>query len=353
MDSAERLLLSAFHDPNVVDIIINDDGSVMLEKAGARLETQACRASAAQVEAFLHGILGRAESFGPSRPYADLSAADGSRVHVIAPPLVARGLCVTIRKRPGRRPTLEEIVGMGALSPGCAGFLSYAVHCRKNILVIGGSGSGKTTLLNALAALMPEKERVIVLEDTPELSLPQPHVTYLRTRIRDAGGLADVTLRELLVNTLRMRPDRILVGEVRGVEAADMLQAMNVGHEGVMCTLHANSSREALHRLEALVLSSGLDLPMRAVRSHIAMAIDLVVLLSRLADGSRRVTQVTEVTGMELETVTLSDIFLAEPRRAPGDAPFSLRPTGAVPRFYDELRRHGEQPPLDFFRESD
>ena len=352
MENGAQRLLNLYADPEVVEIIINDDGAVFLERSGARLEPQPFAMGAAEIDAFLRAILGRPESFGPARPYADLSATDGSRVHVISPPLVRGGLCVTIRKRPSRRPHLGELARMGALTVGCAAFLKFAVKHHKNILIIGGTSSGKTTLLNALASLIPDGERLIVLEDTPELSLPQPHVMYLRTRVRDAAGLPDVTLRELLINTLRMRPDRILVGEVRSVEAWDMLQAMNVGHEGVMCTLHANSAREGLQRLETLVLSAGLELPLRAVRSTITLAIDMVVIMARLADGSRRVTQVTELTGLEIDNITLSDLFLMDARKGPEGMGFTLRPTGAMPRFYDGLRRQGEETPLEFFQET-
>jgi pilus assembly protein CpaF len=352
MSEAAQSLLESYQNPEVIEVVINDDGSVFLERAGTHLEKQPFQVSAADIELFLRTILGRAESFGPARPYADLSALDGSRVHVIAPPLVRGGMCITIRKRPSHRPHLGEIARSGAITLGCASFLKFAVKHHRNILIIGGTSSGKTTLLNALAALIPNEERVIVLEDTPELMLPQPHAMYLRTRVRDAAGLPDITLRDLLVNTLRMRPDRIIVGEVRSVEASDMLQAMNVGHEGVMCTLHANSAREGLQRLETLVLSSGLELPLRAVRSTIVLAIDLLVVMSRLGDGSRRVTQVAEVTGMELDNITLSDLFLLDARKTAGGMGFNLRPTGSMPRFYDQLRKQGEETPLEFFQET-
>jgi pilus assembly protein CpaF len=352
VSGAGQSLLQAYSDPETIEVVINDDGSVFLERAGTHLEKQDFRVDGEDIELFLKTVLGRAESFGSSRPYADLSATDGSRVHVIAPPLVRGGLCVTIRKRPARRPHLGEIARSGAITLGCASFLKFAVKHHRNILIIGGTSSGKTTLLNALAALIPNEERVIVLEDTPEMTLPQPHVMYLRTRVRDAAGLPDVTLRDLVTNTLRMRPDRIIVGEVRGVEAMDMLQAMNVGHEGVMCTLHANSAREGLQRLETLVLSSGLELPLHAVRSTIVLAIDLVVIMARLADGTRRVTQVTEITGMELDNITLSDLFLIDARKTADGMGFTLRPTGAMPRFYDQLRKQGEDAPLEFFQEA-
>ncbi len=352
MSDAAQSLLEAYEDPEAIEVVINDDGSVFLERSGVHLEKQPYQVSPSDIDIFLRTILGRVESFGPSRPYADLSAADGSRVHVIAPPLVRGGLCVTIRKRPSHRPHLGEIARSGALTLECAAFLKFAVKHHRNILIMGGASSGKTTLLNALAALIPNEERIIVLEDTPELMLPQPHVTYLRTRVRDAAGLPDITLRDLLTNTLRMRPDRIIVGEVRSVEALDMLQVMNVGHDGVMCTLHANSAREGLQRLETLVMSSGLELPLRAVRSTIVLAIDLVVIMSRLADGSRRVIQVTEVTGMELENITLSDLFLMDARKTAGGMGLALRPTGSMPRFYDQLRKQGLETPLEFFHET-
>jgi pilus assembly protein CpaF len=352
MSDSAQSLLQAYADPEVIEVVVNDDGSVFLERSGTQLEKQPYQVSAADIELFLKTVMGRAESFGPTRPYADLSALDGSRVHVIAPPLVRGGLCITIRKRPTRRPHLGEIARSGSITLGCASFLKFAVKHHRNILIIGGTSSGKTTLLNALGALIPNEERIIVLEDTPELMLPQPHVMYLRTRVRDAGGLTDVTLRDLVTNTLRMRPDRIIVGEVRSAEAMDMLQAMNVGHEGVMCTLHANSAREGLQRLETLVLSAGLELPLRAVRSTIVLAIDLVVVMSRLADGSRRVTQVTELTGMELDNITLSDLFLMDARKTAGGMGFTLRPTGSMPRFYDQLRKQGEETPLEFFQET-
>ena len=351
MSGAGQSLLQAYSDPDVIEVVVNDDGSVFLEKAGTHLEKQPFQVDGGDIELFLKTVLGHSESFGPARPYADLSAIDGSRVHVIAPPLVRGGLCVTIRKRPQRRPHLGEIARSGAITLGCASFLKFAVKHHRNILIIGGTSSGKTTLLNALGALIPNEERVIVLEDTPEMTLPQPHVMYLRTRVRDAAGLPDVTLRDLVSNTLRMRPDRIIVGEVRGVEAMDMLQAMNVGHEGVMCTLHANSAREGLQRLETLVMSSGIELPLHAVRSTIVLAIDLVVIMARLADGTRRVTQVTEITGMEMDNITLSDLFLMDARKSGGAMGFQLRPTGSMPRFYDQLRKQGEDAPLEFFQE--
>lgn len=338
-------LVSAFEDPSVVELMINPDGSVYAETAGKGVERLLAAPSQQDVAAFLSGVTGAAETFGPDRPYADLSATDGSRVHVIAPPL-ARGLAVTIRKRPAARPTLDELVELGSLTRGCADFLAYLVGRRMNVLIAGGASSGKTTLLSALAARAGKDERIVVLEDTPELALPQRHVLYLRTRLRDVSGRPDVGLRDLVVNTLRMRPDRIIVGETRGPEAADMLQAMNVGSDGMLTTLHANSAREAMTRLETLVLQAGIDMPLKAIRSNVATAVHFIVFLARLGDGSRRVMQVAELTGMELDTISMSDLFSLDARRG-GSV---LRPSGSVPRFYDRLRGQGVEPPMDFFR---
>lgn len=342
-------LIAAFKDPKVVEVMVNPDGTAWIETIEGGVTALAAAPTQAEVAEFIAGVTGSPEVFGPERPFADLSAADGSRVHVVAPPL-ARGLTVTIRKRPARRPSLDELVDAGTLSAACAGFLRFAVEQKLNLLVAGGASSGKTTLMAALAALAGERERIVVLEDTPELALPQKHALYLRTRLRDAAGRPDVTLRDLLVNTLRMRPDRVIVGETRGPEASDMLQAMNVGMEGMLTTLHANSCREALQRLETLVLQAGMDMPLKAVRSSIATAVDFVVFLARLSDGSRRVVQVAEVTGIELDTITLSDLFQLDLRKGPAGLSASLRPTGAIPRFYERLRRQGVEPPLEFFR---
>lgn len=338
-------LVAAAADPSISELMINEDGGAYVERKGA-LERIAT-VSPQDAAAFLKGIVAE-NGFGPDRPYADLVAHDGSRVHVLAPPIV-KNLTITVRKRPARRPTLEELCGYGALTENCARFLLYAVEQRKNILIVGGASSGKTTLLDSLCQYFDDADRVLVLEDTPELSIRKPHVNYLRTLPRGAKGGASVSLRDLVVNTLRMRPDRVVIGEVRGPEAADMLEAMNVGQEGVMATLHASSCREALLRMETLVLMGTHDIPLRAVRSNITTAVDLVVFLARLADGRRRVMQVAEVTGLEVENVTMIDLFRVESRKSPQGASFELRSTGAVPKFYDSLRALGHEPPIEYF----
>jgi pilus assembly protein CpaF len=350
MTSALEQLAVLFHDPHVIEVMINEDGSVYAEKVGGALERQAWSLSGADLDAFLKSLGPQADGIGPARPYADMAAVDGSRVHVIAPPLTRRGTCVTVRKRPARRPSLDEMVSGGSLSPGCAGFLRYAVSCRKNILIAGGASSGKTTLLNALASLAPASQRFLVLEDVPELVLPQPHVVYLKTRLRDPKGLPDVGLRELVLNALRMRPDRLILGECRGLEAWDMLQAMNVGHEGVLSTLHANAAREALQRLETLVLTAGFDIPLRAVRAQIASALDIIVFTARFEDGSRKILQVAELTGIELDNYTLAELFAVQERKAGTNAPAQLKPTGTLPRFYELIRLRGGSPPIEFFQ---
>ena len=342
-------LIAAFEDPGVVELMINDDGAVYVEREGARLEPLAIRAAAADVLAFVRGVVGTPEEFGPRRPYADLTATDGSRVHVVAPPLV-KGMTVTVRKRPARRPTLEQLVAAGTLTANCAGFLDYCVQQKLNLMVVGGTSSGKTTLLAALAGRVEPSERVVIIEDTPELTLRQPHVISMRTRQRDAAGLADVTMRDLVINVLRMRADRVIVGETRGPEAADMLQAMSVGQDGMMTTLHANSAREAISRLETLVLQAGLDMPLKAIRQNVVSAVDFIVFMARLADGSRRVVQVSEITGMDQDIVSMSDLFQLDVRRGPGGLETKLRASGGMPRFYDRLRRQGDEPPIHFFR---
>ncbi len=349
MPNEGEKLAAALHDPGIAEIMINEDGRVYAEKNGA-LERLDVSLSEADLSSFLKSLGPAAAGLGPKRPYADLSAPDGSRVHLIGPPLTRRGICVTVRRRPARRPGLDEIVASGTLSSSCAAFLRYAVSERRNILIAGGTSSGKTTLLNALASIFPPGERVLVLEDTPELTLPQPHVVYLKTRMRDYGGEPDVALRDLLVNALRMRPDRLVVGECRGPESWDMLQAMNVGHDGVMSTLHANSARETLQRLETLILMTGIDLPIRAARGQIALALDLIVFMARLGDGSRRVLSVAEITGIETDVITMAELFSAQPRPKGELLDIEIRPTGTIPRFYDEIRKRGQTPPLGFFK---
>ena len=337
-----RCLAAAYADPKVAELMVNADGTVYVEHYGGRLERIADSVELVGIGEFLEPLVGVEWELSPRRPFGDFTATDGSRVHLMAPPLVQGVMCVTIRKRARQRLTLDWMVRSGTLNKGAAEFLKLAVGLHKNILIVGGTSSGKTTFLNALGEYVDAYERIVVLEDTQELSLPQPHVVYLKARIGDRGGEPDVTLHDLTVNALRMRPDRIIIGEVRSVEAADMLHAMNVGHDGFLGTLHANSSRESLHRLESLAMMSGLsNMPLRTVRTNMSQALDLIVVMTRFADGARRVSQLSEISGMEQETILLLDLFKHENGE--------LRPTGSTPRFFDDLRRVGTQPSMSYF----
>ncbi len=350
MSPETEKLKAAYLDPNTTELMIIENGSAYVETPGAKLHQLPGKISLQTLGEFLQFLVGPNERFGPERPYGDLSATDGSRVHVIVPPLTRIGPCLTVRKRPTQRPSLQEIVDSGSLPPACAEFLAFAALHNSNFLIVGGTSSGKTTLLNAMASLVGPEDRFLVLEDTPELVLPQPHAIYLRTRLRDPRGNPDVTLRDLLMNALRMRPDRILIGEVRGPEAFDLLSAMNVGTDGVLATIHANSAREALTRLEVLTLTAGVDLPLKALRANMVQALDLIVVMARLRDGSRRVIQVTEVTGLEQDIITLSDLFKIDLGHAEAGENSLLKPTGSLPRLYEGLRAAGVACPLDWFK---
>jgi pilus assembly protein CpaF len=276
-------------------------------------------------------------------PMADGRLHDGSRINVIIAPLSTGGTVLTVRRFPERSMTVADLIGKESLSTDAAVFLEAAVRGKLNVLVSGGTSTGKTTLLNVLSTFIPEGERIITIEDAAELRLGQPHVVGLESRPANTEGAGRVTIRDLVRNALRMRPDRIVVGEVRGGEAIDMLQAMNTGHEGSLTTVHANSPRDALLRLETMVLMSGVELPLRAIREQIASAIDLIVQLGRNPDGTRAVTHITEVQGREGETITLQEIF-----DRTGSGP--LRATGLRPRSADRLSERSVDLPLSIFR---
>jgi pilus assembly protein CpaF len=279
----------------------------------------------------------------------DARLPDGSRVNAIIPPLALDGALVSIR-RFGVRPILaDDLVRLGAMTPEMKLFLSARVQARLNILISGGTGAGKTTLLNALSAAIPGSERIITIEDAAELQLVQRHVLRLEARPKNLEGEGEVTIRDLVRNSLRMRPDRIVVGEVRGEEALDMLQALNTGHDGSLSTVHANSARDALARVETMVLMAGYDLPLRAIRQQVASALDLIVQIERLSDGSRRVVGITEVQRMEQDIITLQDLFLLNVESAGGDhsraIQAALQPTGLRPTFLDKFHRRGVEIP--------
>jgi pilus assembly protein CpaF len=286
-----------------------------------------------------------------SSPMVDARLPDGSRVNAIIPPLSLSGPLVTIRKFSRKRLELEDMVKIGTLSTETVEFLERAIQARLNILICGGSGAGKTTLLNALSSFVPDAERIVTIEDAAELRLDQRHVLRLEARPQNIEGEGEVSIRELLRNALRMRPDRIIVGEVRGAEALDMLQAMNTGHDGSLSTVHANAPRDALTRIETMVLMAGFDLPMRAVRQQAASALDLIVHLERFEDGSRRVTAITEVQRMESDVITLQDLFEfhLDEVNSDGIVVGKLRPTGLRPLFVGKFEKRGVKLPMSLF----
>ncbi len=292
-----------------------------------------------------------------SSPMVDARLPDGSRVNAIIPPLALRGPTLTIRKFSRDPYTMNDLIGFGSITGKAAQFLSACVRGKLNVLISGGTGTGKTTMLNALSAFVPDDERIVTIEDAAELQLQQEHVIALESRPPNIEGQGEVRIRELVRNALRMRPDRIIVGEVRGAETLDMLQAMNTGHEGSLTTIHANSPRDALSRLETLVLTAGVDLPLRAIREQTSSAFDLLIQIQRLVDGSRRVTHITEVLRMESDVITLQDIFVAKPpdeERRPGTTGRAgllspLQCNGLKPHFLEKLAANGVVLPPSFF----
>jgi pilus assembly protein CpaF len=286
-----------------------------------------------------------------SSPMVDARLADGSRVNAIIPPLALDGPALSIRRFRTDRLAAQDLVERLSLTQPMLEFLKACVHCRLNIIVSGGTGAGKTTLLNILSSFISDKERIITIEDAAELTLRQRHVVRLETRPPNIEGQGAVRQRQLVVNALRMRPDRIIVGEVRGEEALDMLQAMNTGHDGSLTTIHANSPRDALYRLDTMVAMANLNIPERAVRQQIASAVNLIVQISRLADGTRKISAISEITGMEQDVITMQDIFLFERTGISKDGKVTgrFRATGVRPKCAERLSTMGMGLPLDMF----
>ncbi len=331
-------------DPDVSEVMVNGPKKIYIEKKGQLVRTNIAFDDDAHVMRVIERIilpLGR--HVDADSPTVDARLPDGSRVNAVIAPCAIDGPTITIRKFKKDKLTVEQLIEYGSLTKSMAEFIRACVTARLNVVISGGTGSGKTTLLNVLSGFIPEDERIITIEDAAELKLQQDHVVRLETKPANLEGKHAVTIRDLVKNSLRMRPDRIVVGECRGGETLDMLQAMNTGHDGSLTTLHANAPRDALSRMETMCLMSGMDLPLKVIREQIASAIDLIVQQSRLKDGSRKVTAITEVAGMEGDTVVLTDIFKFEQTGISKDGKVlgELKPTGIRPLFSPRLEIAG------------
>ena len=349
------------HDDTVSEVMVNGPDAIYIERSGKIQHTGAAFVDDAHLMRIIDKIVSQVgRRVDESSPMVDARLPDGSRVNAIIPPLALRGPTLTIRKFSRDPYTMDDLINFGSITPKAAQFLAACVNGKLNILISGGTGTGKTTTLNAMSAYIPNVERIVTIEDAAELQLQQQHVITLESRPPNIEGQGEVRIRELVRNSLRMRPDRIIVGEVRGPETLDMLQAMNTGHEGSLTTIHANSPRDALSRLETLVMTGGVELPHRAIREQIASAFDLLVQIQRLVDGSRRVTHITEVLRMESDVITLQDIFAARPpdeeNNPTGGRTRLLTPlqcTGLKPHFLEKLAANGVVLPPSFFGTED
>jgi pilus assembly protein CpaF len=343
---------SLLEDPDISEVMVNGPKKVYIEKNGRLQKTPVVFENNEHLVSIIERIvlpLGR--RIDADNATVDARLPDGSRVNAVVPPVAIDGPSLTIRKFHRDKLSVEQLVQFGSLTPIMGDFLRACVLARLNIIISGGTGSGKTTLLNVLSGFIPEVERIVTIEDAAELQLQQDHIVRLETKVPDSDGQGGRSVRDLVKNSLRMRPDRIVVGEVRGGEALDMLQAMNTGHDGSLTTLHSNSPRDAISRLETLVLMAGMDLPLKVVRQQISAAVDLIVQQSRLNDGSRKVTSITEVAGMEGDTIVLTDVFKFEQTGVSGDGKVlgALKPTGIRPLFMPRLQAAGIQLSAEVF----
>jgi pilus assembly protein CpaF len=345
-------------DDSVTEVMINGPDRIYVERAGKLELTTSTFVDDAHLLRIIDKIVSQVgRRVDESSPMVDARLPDGSRVNAIIPPLSLRGPVMTIRKFSRDPYTMDDLINFGSVSAKAAHFLAACVQGKLNVLISGGTGTGKTTTLNALSAFVPGDERIVTIEDAAELQLQQAHVIPLESRPANIEGQGEVRIRELVRNALRMRPDRIIVGEVRGAETLDMLQAMNTGHEGSLTTIHANSPRDALARLETLVLTAGVELPHRAIREQISSAFDLLVQITRLVDGSRRLSHITEVMRMESDVITLQDVFVAKPPDEDSAAPGAtrlltpLRCTGLKPHFLEKMAANGVVLPPSFFQQ--
>ena len=342
---------------DITEVMVNGPDQVYIEQNGQLTKTDVKFIDDTHLLQVIERIvspLGR--RIDESSPTVDARLPDGSRVNAVIPPLSLIGPCVTIRKFRKDPFTADDMIRFGTITPSVAEFVKACVVAKLNIIVSGGTGSGKTTMLNMVSSYIPNGERILTIEDAAELRLQQPHVVSLEKRPANIEGKGEVSIRDLVVNSLRMRPDRIIVGEIRSGEALDMLQAMNTGHDGSLTTVHSNGARDTLSRIETLVLMAGMDLPLRAIRQQVASAVNLIVHLDRLRDGSRRVVQVSEVVGMEGETIVMQDIFMFKQEGIGEDGKIigSLQPTGLRPRCNDTLLHAGiSLPPSTFGIDTD
>lgn len=342
-------------DPDISEVMVNGPKKVFIEKSGKVTKSGVTFDDDDHVMRIIDRIilpLGR--RVDADIPTVDARLPDGSRVNAVIRPVSIDGPCITIRKFKKDKLSVEDLIKFGSLNKNMGDFLRACVHAHLNIVVSGGTGSGKTTLLNVLSSFIPEQDRIITIEDAAELQLQQDHVLRLETKVANVDGRGAVTIRDLVRNSLRMRPDRIVVGECRGGETLDMLQAMNTGHDGSLTTLHANSPRDALSRMETMVLMAGMDLPLKVVRQQISSAIDLIIQQTRLKDGSRKVTAITEVAGMEGETVVLTDVFKFEQTGLGPEGKIlgDLKATGIRPVFGPRLEAAGFKLSGDIFMPS-
>jgi len=333
-----------FEDPQISEIMVNGPNQIFIERHGKLLLTEAKYDSEIQLRLAINHIInpfGRYVNY--KHPMVDAHLKDGSRINAVIPPVAQQGSCLSIRRFLKDKLAIQDLIDKGSITQGMADFIAVCVAARLNIIVAGNTSSGKTTFLNILARSIPDHERIVTIEDSIELQMMQTHKISLEARPPDYNGEGQVTIRDLVKNSLRMRPDRIIVGEIRGGEALDMLQAMNTGHDGSMTTVHSNGPRDTLSRIETMTLMAGFELPVLAIRKQISAALDLIVYLTRFPDGTRKVTQISEVAGMESEVITLTDIFIFQQNGTdPEGRPLGqFRPTGLRPMFSPKLEATG------------
>ena len=339
-------------DPEITEIMVNRADAIFVERGGRLYQADLRFSDEDHLRRTIDRIVSRVgRRVDEASPMVDARLPDGSRVNAVLPPIALDGCSLTIRKFSKEPFTVKDLVTIGTLTRPAAEVLDACVRGRLNILISGGTGSGKTTTLNVMSSFIPDDERIITVEDAAELQLSQPHVLRLESRPSNVEGQGQVTIRDLVRNSLRMRPDRIIVGEVRDAAALDMLQAMNTGHDGSLSTVHANTPRDALSRIETMVLMAGMDLPVRVIREQIVSAIHLVVQQARLRDGSRHVVQISEITGLEGDTVLMQDLFAFDYKNAEDSGgPGRLLPTGITPNFTEQLADHGVELSSEHFR---